>query len=100
MDADGSNITRVTDSRSEDRHPAWSPDGTLITFQSDRAGDWDIHILNLESLGLGLSFSAPSPDSAETQTQIRAFNVTQTPRTEVFSNARYVESTPPRYQRV
>ncbi len=36
MNADGSNVTRLTDAPGEDGWPAWSPDGTAIAFSSAR----------------------------------------------------------------
>ena len=38
MDADGKNRTRLTDISAGDRHPAWSPDGQRIAFDSFREG--------------------------------------------------------------
>jgi TolB protein len=32
MDADGTNVQRLTDGRFSDYSPAWSPDGTQIAF--------------------------------------------------------------------
>jgi Tol biopolymer transport system component len=37
MDVNGDNLQRITDAPSEDRYPAWSPDGTQLVFESDRA---------------------------------------------------------------
>lgn len=34
MNADGSQVSRLTDDPAEDFDPAWSPDGTQIAFQS------------------------------------------------------------------
>jgi Tol biopolymer transport system component len=34
--ADGSNLTRLTDSPADDSNPSWSPDGTQIAFNSNR----------------------------------------------------------------
>lgn len=36
MDADGLNVTRVTDHAGNDREPAWLPDGQSMVFGSDR----------------------------------------------------------------
>ncbi len=38
MGSDGSNVTRLTDSPSEEGFPAWSPDGLRIAFQAGRRG--------------------------------------------------------------
>lgn len=43
IDADGEGLSRVTPRRSyEDIAAAWSPDGTVLAFTSDRSGDRDI----------------------------------------------------------
>ena len=34
VDADGSNLTRLTTSQADDEHPTWSPDGSRIAFAS------------------------------------------------------------------
>ena len=36
MNADGSNVTRLTDTEGNDGWPAWSPDGSSIVFTSAR----------------------------------------------------------------
>ena len=38
INADVSNLRRVTDDTAADFHPVWSPDGTQIAFLTDRAG--------------------------------------------------------------
>jgi TolB protein len=49
MDADGSNIRRLTDRpRSVDEDPVWSPDGAQIAFQSDRDGHFDIYVMEAD----------------------------------------------------
>jgi hypothetical protein len=46
--ADGSNITRLTNDPGNDGQPAWSPDGTRIAFTSDRGGSFEIYIMNAD----------------------------------------------------
>ena len=48
MNADGSNIRRLTNNPSIDRGPFWSPDGKKIGFHSDRTGDLDIYTMNVD----------------------------------------------------
>ncbi len=38
-----------------DGAPCWSPDGTKIVFHSNRAGDWDIWVIDVS----GIDFNAP-----------------------------------------
>ncbi len=48
MDADGANVTRLTNNRASDGAPTWSPDGTQIAFASSRDGNRDIYIMNAD----------------------------------------------------
>ncbi|MCK5209472.1 MAG: PD40 domain-containing protein, partial [Cyclobacteriaceae bacterium] len=32
-----------------ERYPAWSPDGKSVAFWSDKSGEYELHLLNLES---------------------------------------------------
>ena len=82
MNADGSGVTRLTDSEATDVSPAWSPDGSRIAFASDRdASDLrdddlfgtQIYVMNADGSGVtrltGVSeasdiFPAWSPDGS------------------------------------
>ena len=69
IDADGTNLTRLTDSPGFDFDPSWSPDGTRIAFRSERSGDPEIWVMNADGsdqrrLGAGLS-PAWSPDGSK-----------------------------------
>jgi TolB protein len=48
---------RLTNDRSFDGYPAWSPDGTRLLFSSDRAGNQDIYTLDAACL--------PTPERCE-----------------------------------
>jgi hypothetical protein len=43
---DGTDVRRLTSSPSTERHPAWSPDGSHIVFQSMRGGDFEIYAID------------------------------------------------------
>jgi dipeptidyl aminopeptidase/acylaminoacyl peptidase len=72
MDADGMNLTRLTNDPELDEDPAWSPDGTKILFTSHRTGGLEIYKMNADGSGVTrLTFSgtantpAWSPDGAK-----------------------------------
>jgi Tol biopolymer transport system component len=48
MNADGSGITRLTNSPALDQMPAWSPDGSKIAFMSSRDGNPEIYTMNAD----------------------------------------------------
>jgi TolB protein len=50
MDADGSAPTQLTDGdpNVHDIQPSLSPDGTRIAFSSNRGGDYDIYVMNVD----------------------------------------------------
>lgn len=52
MNADGSNLTNLTESPSSDWVPNWSPDGQKIAFSSDRDGDGEIYIMDKDGSNL------------------------------------------------
>jgi hypothetical protein len=51
MEANGSNLTNITNSLTTDGAPAWSPDGTKIVFISDRSGNFEIYVMNANGSG-------------------------------------------------
>lgn len=52
MNADGSNITQLTNVPGADFDPAWSPDGDHIAFASMRDGNKQIYTLDVASLAV------------------------------------------------
>lgn len=48
MDADGSNVRRLTINDVSDSEPAWSPDGERIAFVSKRQDNTDIYVMNAD----------------------------------------------------
>ena len=48
MNADGSNVTQLTDNSFGDAIPAWSPDGSKIAFVSARDGDFEIYVMDVD----------------------------------------------------
>ena len=46
MNADGSGQVRLTHNTGFDEHPAWSPDGSKIAFQSRRNGSYEIYLMD------------------------------------------------------
>ncbi len=52
INADGTNLQRLTHDRDADLHPAWSPDGTTIAFTTDRGPNTDFDILKIGNFRL------------------------------------------------
>lgn len=48
VNADGSNLVRLTNQEGFDNDPVWSPDGSKIAFVSTRFGNWDVCIMNAD----------------------------------------------------
>jgi TolB protein len=66
INADGTDLTRLTHSPAFEFDPSWSPDGTQIAYRSDRGDESEIWIMNADGTGqrrlaAGLS-PAWSPD--------------------------------------
>ena len=53
---------RLTSKETNDGWPTWSPDGQRIAFESDRSGNWDIWVVNVDGTGLARLTHDPSDD--------------------------------------
>lgn len=62
MNADGTNITRLTRIAASDTAPAFSPDGRKIAFVSNRDGNDEIYIMNADGSGQTRLTNNPEPD--------------------------------------
>lgn len=73
MNADGSNVQRLTDQAGFDAMPDFSPDGSQIVFISSRAGNQEIFLMNADGSDLRQLSDTPareyhptfSPDGAQ-----------------------------------
>jgi TolB protein len=61
MNADGTNVRRLTTHPDSDTTPTWSPGGNEIAFTSDRTGRPQIYIMNAD--GTGSPRRLPIPDA-------------------------------------
>lgn len=48
MNADGSDLVRLTNNPAADEYPVWSPDGKQIAFQSERDGNSEIYVMDAD----------------------------------------------------
>ena len=48
MDADGSDVVRLTYTPARETSPVWSPDGKKIIFDSERDGNRELYIMNID----------------------------------------------------
>ncbi len=46
VDANGSDLKRLTEEPADDRHPVWSPDGSKIAFESRRDGNRELYVMD------------------------------------------------------
>jgi TolB protein len=51
IDADGTDLTRLTHSAGPDFDPSWSPDGKQIAYRSDRGDESEIWVMNADGTG-------------------------------------------------
>jgi serine/threonine protein kinase len=52
MNADGSNLQRLTDNAAEIWNPVWSPNGTRIAFETTRDGNREIYVIHADGSNL------------------------------------------------
>jgi formylglycine-generating enzyme required for sulfatase activity len=50
MNADGSDVRRLTDHPADDYWPTWSPDGSQIAFASERDGNFEIYVMRVQDV--------------------------------------------------
>jgi len=62
MNADGSQISRLTTSSGVDVFPSWSPDGKQLAFTSDMDGNPDIFTMNADGTNLTKVVNDPAND--------------------------------------
>jgi hypothetical protein len=63
INADGSNLRRLTNNPARDGLPTWSPDGKAIAFVSDRGGGWSVMVMAPDGREQQKLFTMPgSPD--------------------------------------
>ncbi len=108
LDLETREITELMHDRALDTGPAWSPDGTLLYFSSDRTGIANIYAWNAETgritqvtnLVSGAYTPAPSPDGtrlAYIGYTSRGFDIYMLDLTELPTRSapRYVDNRPP-----
>ena len=59
MAADGSDLTRLTETPANDGLPVWSPAGSAIAFASNRDGQWAIWAMNADGSNQRQLFALP-----------------------------------------
>ena len=63
MDADGSNLTNLTNNPAVDGFHAWSPDSNKIAFVSDRDDNSEIYVMDADGSNLTRLTNNPAEDT-------------------------------------
>ena len=64
MDANGFNLTRLTDNSAAELAPAWSPDRVRIAFNSTRDGNFEIYVMDADGSNQINVTNSPGGDGA------------------------------------
>ena len=48
----GNEVVRLTEMEGNNGWPTWSPNGRRVAFESERSGNWDIWVINVDGTGL------------------------------------------------
>ena len=64
IDPDSGISTPLTDNRSSDRNPIWSPDGKLVAYVSDESGDLEINLVDRNGKLVERLTNIPGDDEA------------------------------------
>ena len=62
VNADGTNLTRLTHHAASDYQPAWSPDGKSIAFVSERDDNSEVYVVNVDGSNLVRLTNDSQPD--------------------------------------
>lgn len=52
VNPDGTGLTQITSDQSSNLEPAWSPDGSMLVFSSDRDGNKELYAMNADGTGI------------------------------------------------
>jgi Tol biopolymer transport system component len=64
MNADGSDVTRLTTDPASDGGAVWSPDGSQIAFSNSRGGIYQVYVMNADGTRVTQLTFGPSTNSA------------------------------------